>query len=363
MSSPHQFAANLLRQSVRAYAAAVVDALTQQRPDLLAGGLPPTFARPVDDTEVRLLHLAEAVAFDRVELLLRSVEWYKVAFAHRDVPADYLDANLAAIGSVLQRELPPAAAAVAVRHVELARAGLAAAPAELPTVLSLQAPHGELAARFLLAVLEGRGEHAVGMVRSAVQAGLGIAELHDHVLTPVQRELGRMWLMAEVPIADEHYGSGLVDRVLWSLYDHLPPPPADAPVVLTMGVGGNLHDFGLRMVAQRLQLAGYRVHHLGSNMPLGDLEWALQDRQVDLIAISATMVLHLSTLAATIADIRRIDQQRIDQKGGAARRTPVLVGGEVFGRVDGLGVAVGADAAAGSAEAAVQAVQTLLTRP
>jgi methanogenic corrinoid protein MtbC1 len=357
VNPPNTFAANLLRSSVRAYAAAAVERMHEVDPKLLERGLPPTFARPVDDTEVRLLHLAEAVAFDRHELLVRAVEWYKVAFAHRNVPAEYLDANLAAIETVLQRELPPASAAVALRHLAAARRALPNAPVELPSFLSLQAPHGELSARFLLAVLEGRGDDAVYMIRNAAADGLSVAEIHDDVLTVVQRELGRMWLMAEVPIADEHFGSTLVDRVLWSLHDHLPRPADDAPVVLTMGVGGNLHDFGLRMVAQRLQMAGYRVHHLGGNMPAGDLEWALQDRKVDCIAIAATMILHLSTLAATVGDIRRIE--RLRERG---RGSPILVGGEIFGRVAGLEVAVGADAGADSAATAVAAVQRLLGR-
>ncbi len=355
MSLPHAFAANLLRNSVRPYAAAVVEQLHVTCAQIVSKGLPPTFARPIDDVEVRLLHLAESVAFDRPELLQRAVDWYKVAFHHRDVAPEYLDASLEAIAAVLQRELPPAAAAVAVRHVEHARRGLPAASVDLPTFLSLTAPHGELAAKFLLAVLEGRGDDAVLMVRNAIGSGLDVPTLHDHVLTPVQREIGRMWLMAEVPIADEHYGSTLVDRVLWSVQDLLPRPAENAPTVLTMGVGGNMHDFGLRIVAQRLQLAGFRVHHLGSNMPLCDLEWALQERPVDMIAISATMILQLSTLAATIADVRRLERLQ-----GRTRRMPILVGGEIFGHVHGLAASVGADAAAGDADSAIQAARALL---
>lgn len=357
MSRDNAFTARLLRSSVRAYAAAVVEELRRTAPQLVERGLPSSFADPLEDVEVRLLHVAEAVAFDRSDLLVRSVEWYKVAFHHRDVPADYLPATLEAIAAVLQRELPDAAAKTAVPHVQHALAALPGAPVELPMVLSTAAPHGELAAQFLLAVLEARGEQAVRLVRTAAERGVGIAELHDHVLTPVQRELGRMWVMCEVPIADEHYGSSLVDRVLWALHEHLPEPPDDAPVVLTMGVGGNLHDLGLRIVAQRLQLAGHRVHHLGGNMPASDLQWALQERPVDLIAISAAMTLHLSTLAATIADVRRIERV-----SGRERNLPILVGGDVFGSVPGLAPLLGANAQASSAEEAVAQVRALLAR-
>ncbi|MBX3464981.1 MAG: cobalamin-dependent protein [Planctomycetes bacterium] len=355
MSSPQRFAAHLLRTASRAYAAAAVDCLRRERPQLLADGLPAEFADPLDDTQVRILHLAESVAVDRPALLEHSIAWYKVALHHRGVPADYLRANLDAIETALRQELPADAAAIARRHLLAARAHVERAPASLPSLLSRQAPHGDLAARFLLAVLEARGDDALDLLRGALDAGTTIADLHDHVLTVAQREAGRMWLMGEITIADEHYGSALADRALWLLHERLPRPPAGAPRVLTLGVGGNLHDLGLRLVAQRLQLAGFAVHHLGGNMPPGELDLLLADQRVDLIAVSATMALHLHALAQTIDHLRQAEA------GG--RRRPILVGGEPFRVVPDLHALLGADAAATDADGAVAAARRLVATP
>lgn len=350
--SPHRFAARLLRTSSRAYAAAAVDAMQRVRPELLTSALPDGFADPLDDTQVRILHLAESLEFDRPALLEHSMAWYKVALHHREVPGDYLAANLDAIGTALRSELPGDAAAVVMRHLQRARGHLDAAPVELPSLLSRSAPHGELAARFLLAVLEGRGDDGLDLLRRALDDGATIADLHDHVLTVVQRESGRMWLTGEIVIADEHYGSGIVDRALWLLHERLPRPDADAPHVVSLGVGGNLHDFGLRLVAQRLQFAGFAVHHLGSNLPASELEWVLRDHPVDLLAISATLTLHLHTLAQTVQHVRRIT--------GEARHVPILVGGTPFEVVPDLHTLVGADAAAVDAGQAVLAAGRLV---
>ncbi len=320
------------------------------QPDLAMVVLPEMFARPIDDAEVRLLQLAAAVEFDRPALLEHTVRWYKVAFHHRGVPAEYLAQSLAAMAAVLAEELPPAAAAVVRRHLAHASAALASAPAELPSLLDLAAPHGRLAAHFLMAILEARGDSAIDLLRTALVDGLTIGELHDHVLGPVQSEAGRMWLMGEIPIADEHYGSTIVDRALWLLHERLPRPAAEAPMVTTMSVSGNLHDLGLRIVAQRLQAAGFAVNNLGANMPASDLEWAFTDRRIDLVAISATLNLHLHALRGTIETVRRIT-------GG---RVPVLVGGEPFRVVADLGALVGADAVAVDAAAAVDAARALL---
>jgi len=350
--SPHRFAARLLRTSSRAYAAAAVERLQRDRPQLLASGLPAAFADPLDDTQVRILHLAESLEFDRPALLEHSMAWYKVALHHRDVPAEYLAANLDAIGAALRGELPAPVSGVVMRHLQRALAHLEAAPLELPSLMSRSAPYGELAARFLLAVLEGRGDDAMDLLRQALADGATIPELHDHVLTVVQRETGRMWSMAEIVIADEHYGSGIVDRALWLLHERLPRPAADAPHIVSLGVGGNLHDFGLRLVAQRLQFAGFAVHHLGANVPASELEWILRDRPVDLLAISATLTLHLHTLVQTIESVRA--------RTGGSRHVPILVGGPPFEVVPDLHQLVGADAAAVDAGQAVAAAGRLI---
>lgn len=346
-------AASLLRSSARAYASAALHVLEQQHPELLADGLPATFAAPLDDLEVRMLHLAESVGVDRPALLEHTVGWYKVALHHRGVAAEYLPASLRAIETALTAELPPEAVARCRRHLALALAHCQRAPVELPSELSRALPHGEQAMRFLLAILERRADDAVQLVRSLLAEGASVEAIHDHVLTPAQREVGRMWLMGEIPVADEHYGSNVVDRVLWLLHERVPAPAPNAPVVLALGVGGNLHAIGLRLVAQRLQLAGFAVQLLGSNMPADDLAWALADRRVDLVALSVTLVLHVHAAASTVAHLRLAQQQ-------VARPSPILVGGEPFRIVPDLHTCIGADAAAYDAVGAVAMARRLL---
>jgi methanogenic corrinoid protein MtbC1 len=347
----------MLRASSRAYASAAVGCMQCDHPQLV-GNLPATFADPLADTQVRILHLAESVCFDRPALIEHSVAWYKVALHHRGVPPGYLSANLDAIGSALRSEMAADLAKLPLHHLQLAGASLERASVDVPSQMTREAPHGELAMRFLLAILEGRGDDAMDLLQGALGRGVRIEDLHDHVLGAVQNEVGRMWLMGEVPIADEHYGSAIVDRALWLLQDRVPRAPAGAPHVLTLGVGGNLHDFGMRIVAQRLQLAGFAVKHLGANMPASDLEWALSETRTDLVAISATLALHLHTLAETVAEVRRLSAQRTGNP-----RVSILVGGPPFAIVPDMHPLVGADAGATDARSAVAAARRLLQLP
>jgi methanogenic corrinoid protein MtbC1 len=316
-----RFSASLLRTSARAYARAALHALHESRRDLVETDLPRTFAAPAGDIEVRLLQLAGSLAVDRPVLFADALAWYKVAFHHRGVPADYLSATLQAIESTLADELPAEVFAHVHQHLAAAAHELPRAPVDLPSHLHKEAPHGELAMRYLLANLEGRGDDALELLRAALREGVAVDALHDHVLAPAQLETGRMWLMAEIPIADEHYGTAIAERALAVLHDHVPCAPAGAPRVLTLGVGGDLHQLGLRVVAQRLQGAGFAVQHLGGNMPASDLSWALQDRPVDLIAISATMLLHLQQLIELIETVRTTALRRQRSWRCRVRRT------------------------------------------
>lgn len=349
MTDTPGFAASLIRSSARALASAVASRMEQEAPELLAR-LPKTFATPRDDLQVRLDHLAAAIEFDRPALIEQVVQWYAVALHYRGVAADYLVRSLEVTEQVLSDELPPASRMVVRRQIAAAKEAAKKAEFDLPSHIDTGAPHGRTAGHFLLAMLEGRGDDAVDLIKQAMNDGMSVAELHDHVLVPVQRESGRMWLTAEIQVADEHFSSQIVDRVLWFAQERLPRPPADAPLVLAMGVTGDLHGFGLRMIAQRLQADGLRVHNLGPDMPAGDLEGALHG-EFDLVTIGATMVLHLSALVGLVAEVRRL-----------LGATPIIVGGPPFASVDDLHELVGADAAANDGGGASAAARRLLQR-
>ncbi|MCA8950484.1 MAG: cobalamin-dependent protein [Planctomycetes bacterium] len=352
MTTTPAFAANLIRTALPAFASAVHARLESEAPELLAA-LPRTFAASKDDVRVRLLHLAAAIEFDRPALIEHAVQWYAVALHHRGVPADYLRHSLEAIDAVLAAELPAAARSIVHRHVRAAVAAIAGAELDPPACIDIDAPHGRLAASFLLAALESRGDDAVALIRQELDQGLAIAELHDRVLVPVLRETGRMWLTAEIQIADEHYSSQIVERVIWVAQDRLPRVPADAPVVLAMGAAGDQHGFGLRMIAQRLQGDGFAVHNLGPDMPAGDLAGALQDRAFDIVAVGATMTLHLHALAGLVEELRRLLRPGV----------PIVVGGQPFAIVPDLSARLGADAAAVDGGSASAVVSRLLGRP
>jgi MerR family transcriptional regulator, light-induced transcriptional regulator len=342
----------LLRASARAYARATVSALESIRPGFVGRALPSTFASPEADIEVRILQLAEAVAVEAPELFADSVAWYRTALHFRGVAPEYLPATIEALATVLERELPTSCAAACTRALAMGQKQATATPQIPPSPIEQVGPHSVRAQQFLLATLEGRGDEALDVVRKAMDDGLTPEQIHDGILIPSQQEVGRMWMLGETPIADEHYASQLAGQVLLMLQSRVPRAKPDAPHVVAFAVSGNLHDLGVRVISQRLQLAGFRVTNLGADMPATDLPWALAGRKCDLLAVSATMLLHLGQ-ARAVVDTRNL------QLGGVP---PILIGGGPFAKIPDLHVRLGADAGAGDAESAVREALRLTRR-
>jgi methanogenic corrinoid protein MtbC1 len=76
------------------------------------------------------------------------------------------------------------------------------------------------------------------------------------------------------------------------------------------------------------------------------------ERQADVLAVSATITLHVSAVAELIASVR--DSEASDVR--------VLVGGYPFNQVPDLWCQVGADGYAADAEAAIDVAEALVSR-
>ncbi len=347
-----RFAAQLIRAGQRAHAAAVVDWMRTRRPELIDRDVPRAFADPHDDVATRLLFTAEAVAADCPVLLSRQAAWDKVAQAARDVPAEYLAMTLEGIAVRLARTLPAEVAQRAAEAARAAAASLAAAPAQLPSLLAPDTQITALARPFLLAALETRADDAVAILRDAVADGLPVARAHE-VLTLVQSEIGRMWQMAEVHTAEEHYASHVVERAMAAIRNAAPCQPGCGRRVLTVAATGNLHELGIRMIKDAFELDGWTAVHVGTGIPGLDVAAAVQHFEADLLAVSTTMTLHLSATADLIAAVRSATD---------TKALPILVGGPPYLAVADLWRRVGADAMATDPADAVAAGTTLVQR-
>jgi methanogenic corrinoid protein MtbC1 len=343
----------------RAIAEWSVTAFYERRPDLNARYGAEGRALWKGEMLNRLQHLAEAIAADRPVLFVISVEWARAAFAARDLDERDLVESLEVLEATLREELPTQIAARASRFM---REGIdavrraEATPGEGVLASPIDAPgaDSERARAYLRHLLERHQSRAVDVLLDAVRSGRTVAQVYETVITPALGEIGRMWHLGEATVADEHYVTMATQNALSVIRSRLPQAPHNGKRAIAASVGGDLHDIGIRMVADLLESEGWQVDCLGANMPTGDLVEHTVDemgrQQFHLIALSASTGLAVRAVAGAIDSLRAASPEG---------RTPVMVGGGVFAMVPDLWKVVGADGCARSASDAVRVAREL----
>jgi len=196
------------------------------------------------------------------------------------------------------------------------------------------------------AVLGGSRRRAVEAVDQAVAAGLDLRTIYLEVFQPTLREIGRLWQMNEITVADEHLATAITQMAMARLYATFAPSAAGGgPTLVGACAETERHDIGLRMLCDLVEVEGWDAVYLGSTVPLESLIDMIRQRRPDVVALSASISPHLPQLRSAVEAIRQL--------GDARWRPVILVGGRPFVESRDLSRRVGADLAAGSADEAV----------
>ncbi len=308
-------------------------------------------AKSVRDAAYHLAYLSEAIAASDPSLFVDYVAWVKPLFAGLGFQDDVLLTTLECTREVLREALPGEMVAVVHEYIEAALGHLETSPQTVPSFLSAGAPLGGLARRYLDALLRGERHLASRLVLDAVEEGVSVKDIYLHVFQPSQREIGRLWQMNRLSVAQEHYCTAATQLVMSQLYPHVFSAPKLGRRLVVTCVGGELHELGARMVADFFEMAGWDTYYLGANTPTAGVLQTLEQRSPDVLAISATMTFHVSAVAELVADVRASDL------GG---RVSVLVGGYPFNVAPELWQRLGPDGCAKDAEEAVAVADRLV---
>jgi methanogenic corrinoid protein MtbC1 len=132
--------------------------------------------------------------------------------------------------------------------------------------------------------------------------------LYRELFAPAMREVGELWADGTISVAQEHLASGLMEELLARDYARVfERPRASRETVLMACVEGERHVLGLRMSANLLEGAGFRVAFLGADTPNADIA-SVADRHrasaVVLAGYGASRATSLGSAAAAVRDGR-----------------------------------------------------------
>lgn len=154
---------------------------------------------------------------------------------------------------------------------------------------------------------------AVSICLQAVADGnVEVTDLYN-LLAQMLVDMGAGWQQGTVEVWQEHLVTGVVRTIIEGCAIHvasMAPAQRHATVVLAAPIDEH-HDLGLRMLADRFSLAGWRAHFLGADVPVAELVGAVQHLGADAVALTASTHFHrvglktyVATLASTCPDLR-----------------------------------------------------------
>ena len=213
-------------------------------------------------------------------------------------PKGFAISFFSAFNTVLQQELPEDYRKNAGSFGKKAAATLKTSSEGAGVSPEAETPLSPKARTFLKAVLAGDADRSRGVIEKALAAGTPVKEIYTDIFQPVLRETGRLWQQDEATIAQEHYVTGIVRGIMGQLHDRIAVTSGRSPKksVVTACVGEELHEIGIRMVADFFVMDGWDVYSTGANTPAKSILAAVKEQKADVVALSITMPSRLSEL-------------------------------------------------------------------
>ena len=224
-------------------------------------------------------------------------------------------------------------------------------PDDLPSFLKESEPFTPLAHQYLGALRRGERHVASSLVLDAVAAGTSIPDIYLHVFEPAQHEIGRLWQINQMSVAEEHYCTAATQLIMSQLYPQIFAGAKRGINMVATCVSGDIHELGVRMVADLFEMDGWNTFYLGANTPHASVIATVVERHADLLAVSATIPFHIDAVRDLIRAVRQ---------NPACAAVKVLAGGSPFNRNPELWREVGADGFAMNAQQAVTMANRLI---
>ncbi len=159
-------------------------------------------------------------------------------------------------------------------------------------------------------------------VRRAVDGALGsgaaVREVHAFVIAPAMVEIGALWERGSLGVADEHLATAITVKEIERLYRDDPAVELFREDVVLACVEGEQHVLGLRMSADLLEVAGFRTHFLGGDVPRESL--------LEFVQARSPAVVVLSVKRAELGDALLAELESLREGGGAPTR--IVVAGD-----------------------------------
>lgn len=300
------------------------------------------------DNTYHLLYLAEAVRFNSVSLFTEYLSWAKVLLKSLDIPESIFIDTLKHLRSAIKNTLPKEEGKSIVKFLSKSIKEFPRLKDSIPSFLLRDNPYFEEASHYLNLLLSYNKSGASNYILDLSKSEMDLKDLYIHVFQPVQYEVGRLWQMNKISVAQEHYCTAASQLIMAQLYPQIFNKAKNGKRFVGISIAQELHDIGIRMICDLLELEGWDTIYLGGNIPSPSVLKIIDERKPDVLGISAAIAFHLNEAADLIKSVKE-----------KYPKVKVVVGGYAFSKDKELWKSIGADAYSINAANAVKIIEKI----
>jgi len=174
---------------------------------------------------------------------------------------------------------------------------------------------------FLNALLDGNRKRCSQIILEQVKRGVVIKDLYEQVIKTALYKIGELWEYNKISVATEHLASAIVEAILNELYSEMTSKHKKQKRVIVACVENELHQIGIKMVADIFESNGWNSYFLGTNTPTDEFISFAKTINPDVFAISMSLYFHLPKFDKMINTIIK-----------EFPKIPIIIGGQAFSR-------------------------------
>lgn len=304
-----------------------------------------------EDALYHLKYLSESLTVESNIMFNNYLEWAHQMLATRNMPKDDLLHSLSFMKKAINEISDGNEMKNALEFIEKGIQHLKHYEPETEEYITPENPLYAEAKEYLDLLLKSKRHMAGEFIDDLVKKDIPVRDIYENIFQAVQYEVGVLWQRNEITVAQEHYCTAATQLIMSRLYPLIFSGEKNGNRLVACSVSRELHEIGIRMVADFFEMDGWDTYYLGSNVPDDDLIRALMEQNAELLAISVTLPIHLSKVKLLIEKIR--NDKNLDS-------LKIMAGGYPFSIIPGLKERLGADATAQNARTAIEAANLIL---
>jgi MerR family transcriptional regulator, light-induced transcriptional regulator len=173
---------------------------------------------------------------------------------------------------------------------------------------------------FLSSLLKGDRKHGSEIAKKYSNSHDNIKQFYEKVVKTSLYKVGELWEYNTITVAAEHLATSLSESIMNDLYEMVISENRVSRKVVLGCVENELHQVGVKMVADIFEMHGWDTFFLGANIPTSELISYSHEIKPDIIALSLTVYSHLPILKNMIREIQSELPNVIIITGGQAFR-------------------------------------------